>query len=103
VCGTQAPFNLSFYPAKGAESIEIRPADDVLQKHVDYGEWKGLTAGGCLNYGMWRNNPQYRITAKQTEKLTLFLGQYLVISNPTLPLSLSLSTCLTRNHTRAPR
>jgi hypothetical protein len=32
----QAPFSISFYPAKGADSIEIRPADDVLQKHIGY-------------------------------------------------------------------
>ncbi|EFA77379.1 calpain-like cysteine protease [Heterostelium album PN500] len=41
------------------------------------GEWKGITAGGCLNHTSWRNNPQYMVTntGSLPTKLTIIMDQ----------------------------
>jgi len=45
-------------------------ADILLQ-----GQWKGKTAGGCLNHQSWRNNPQYFLAIKQQTKVVITLTQ----------------------------
>jgi hypothetical protein len=38
-------------------------------------EWKGETAGGCINHWTWRNNPQFMLTAKKDLIATVTLKQ----------------------------
>lgn len=37
------------------------------------GEWEGHTAGGCLNYATWRNNPQFKLDIGAKTEVTIFL------------------------------
>jgi len=39
------------------------------------GEWKGKSAGGCLNHSTWRYNPQLFLTAQEKTHLTIKLIQ----------------------------
>jgi hypothetical protein len=40
-----------------------------------FGAWNGKSAGGCLNYPTWRNNPQIFLTIRQPSKLSISLTQ----------------------------
>jgi len=42
---------------------------------VSQGEWKGETAGGCINHWTWRNNPQFILTVKKDLIATITLKQ----------------------------
>jgi hypothetical protein len=39
------------------------------------GEWKGKSAGGCLNHQTWRFNPQIFLTVNKPSKVTITLSQ----------------------------
>jgi len=39
------------------------------------GEWRGKSAGGCLNHSTWRYNPQLFLTVKDTTTLSIKLTQ----------------------------
>jgi len=41
----------------------------------ELGEWKGKTAGGCSNYGTWRDNPKFRLKIKGRVRIMLTLEQ----------------------------
>jgi hypothetical protein len=53
-----------------------------------HGRWKGESAGGCVNYPTWRNNPQYLLHVKQTRVLTITLAQ--IDTTALLPIGLYL-------------
>ena len=39
------------------------------------GEWRGKSAGGCLNHSTWRFNPQIFLTVRSKINLTIKLTQ----------------------------
>jgi hypothetical protein len=39
------------------------------------GEWKGKTAGGCLNHQTWRFNPQIFLTVTKPSKVAITISQ----------------------------
>ncbi len=45
--------------------------------HSAKGEWKGIWAGGCLNYGTWFFNPAFKLSVDKRIKATIVLTQLL--------------------------
>ena len=50
-------------------------APELLPGNVAVGEWKGETAGGCLTYTTWRENPQFLLYPAEDGLCTLELRQ----------------------------
>jgi hypothetical protein len=47
-----------------------------IGKHVEIvGEWKGKSAGGCLNHISWRHNPQILLNAPKNTDVTVTVYQ----------------------------
>lgn len=44
-----------------------------LERSAANGEWKDHTAGGCLNYATWRNNPQFSLEVLKETEVNIFL------------------------------
>jgi hypothetical protein len=40
-----------------------------------FGEWKGVTAGGCGNFPTWKNNPQFSFTIEKGDDVFFTLMQ----------------------------
>ena len=40
-----------------------------------HGAWEGSTAGGCMNYPTWMDNPQYTLHCPQAGKISLSMTQ----------------------------
>ena len=40
-----------------------------------FGEWTDATAGGCLNFPTWKNNPQFRFTVEEPVTIIIVLSQ----------------------------
>jgi hypothetical protein len=38
-------------------------------------EWKGITAGGCVNFPTWKNNPQFALTLSSASNVMISLTQ----------------------------
>merc|ERR1712137_654554 len=39
------------------------------------GQWRGKSAGGCVNFSSWRFNPQLYISVKEKKKVKITLTQ----------------------------
>jgi hypothetical protein len=56
----------------------------VTLQPIDYGfaecaaEWMGASAGGCVNYPTWRDNPQFLLTLEQDSSVQILLETNLV-------------------------
>jgi hypothetical protein len=42
---------------------------------LSQGDWRGDSAGGCINHWTWRNNPQFMLTVKKDLTATVTLKQ----------------------------
>jgi len=49
------------------------PEEFDLDRMTAKGEWTDVTAGGCLDYATWRNNPQFLLDVGKTCDLNVFL------------------------------
>ncbi|KAF2076337.1 hypothetical protein CYY_002343 [Polysphondylium violaceum] len=65
--------------------INVLSLDDQIT--TVHGEWRALTAGGCLNHTTWRNNMQFLVSnnANSPTKVTIMLEQLEKNGNSTLP------------------
>uniref|UniRef100_A0A6B2KY75 Peptidase C2 calpain domain-containing protein n=1 Tax=Arcella intermedia TaxID=1963864 RepID=A0A6B2KY75_9EUKA len=54
-------------------TLETLPQNRDLERLVAKGEWAGVTAGGCLDYSTWRNNPQFLLDVGKSTDITIFL------------------------------
>lgn len=50
-------------------------APELLPGNVAVGEWKGETAGGCLTYTTWRENPQFLLYPAEEGVVTIEMRQ----------------------------
>jgi len=78
----EGTFSISAY---SDNQISVLPLDDQIT--TIHGEWRGLTAGGCLNHTTWRNNAQYLVSnnSNSPTKVTIMLEQLEKSGNSTLP------------------
>eukprot|EP01128_Nolandella_sp_AFSM9_P008629 TRINITY_DN5316_c0_g1_i1.p1 TRINITY_DN5316_c0_g1~~TRINITY_DN5316_c0_g1_i1.p1 ORF type:complete len:1053 (+),score=344.21 TRINITY_DN5316_c0_g1_i1:69-3161(+) len=60
---------------KFTDYVTLENLPDELQSHklIGEGEWEGDTAGGCLNFATWRNNPQFKLDVGAKTEVTIFL------------------------------
>lgn len=56
------------------QAIKIKKLQEVKDLTLE-GDWKGDTAGGCINHWTWRNNPQFMLTVKKDLTATVTLKQ----------------------------
>lgn len=61
------------------------------------GEWKGATAGGCLNYASVKNNPQFSIMVQSDKPTDLSLFKVSFLSFDSVGLCSSHLTAATRH------
>ncbi len=85
--------------------IGAPPVDLTLGFTLSQGDWRGDSAGGCINHWTWRNNPQFMLTVKKDLTATVTLKQgdsdampsagfYVTKSSGTLEYPLRLFICL---------
>jgi hypothetical protein len=68
----ESSFTLYLWSTKDIKMDELTNAKEISVQ----GEWKGKTAGGCLNHPFtWRNNPQFLMTVSQPIDLDFRLRQ----------------------------
>ncbi len=66
--GQEANFSFSIFskfPGDFTEVVTLTPLPDIFTTVEAKGEWKGITAGGCLNHSTWRNNPQFSLQFRE--------------------------------------
>eukprot|EP01126_Amoeba_proteus_P053690 TRINITY_DN6558_c0_g2_i11.p1 TRINITY_DN6558_c0_g2~~TRINITY_DN6558_c0_g2_i11.p1 ORF type:complete len:728 (+),score=187.37 TRINITY_DN6558_c0_g2_i11:86-2269(+) len=51
---------------------DLQPENDMCHSRCK-GEWDGPTAGGCLDYATWRNNPQFLLEVNKTSDVSIFV------------------------------
>jgi len=72
----EAEYSLSLF-SKSPEFLDVvtlQPApDDYIELEMK-GEWKGITAGGCLNQSTWRNNPQFQLKTDKKADMWISLS-----------------------------
>eukprot|EP00008_Paramoeba_atlantica_P002348 CAMPEP_0201501750 /NCGR_PEP_ID=MMETSP0151_2-20130828/83753_1 /ASSEMBLY_ACC=CAM_ASM_000257 /TAXON_ID=200890 /ORGANISM="Paramoeba atlantica, Strain 621/1 / CCAP 1560/9" /LENGTH=637 /DNA_ID=CAMNT_0047895279 /DNA_START=1709 /DNA_END=3619 /DNA_ORIENTATION=+ len=69
--GYESTFKLEIF---GDTDIRLKPLKSKKEVELQ-GEWFGATAGGCVNYPTWRNNPQYFLFMRQSATVTISLVQ----------------------------
>jgi hypothetical protein len=70
----EAEYSLSLF-SKSPEFVDVvtlQPAPDDFIELEMKGEWRGVTAGGCLNQSTWRNNPQFQL--KTDKKASMWVS-----------------------------
>jgi len=72
--GEEITYDLVMLTPSSEVKLSIKPVPDVEEISIQ-GEWKGDTAGGCINFSSWRNNPQYYLQIKRAVDLYIFLTQ----------------------------
>eukprot|EP00005_Dracoamoeba_jomungandri_P009369 CAMPEP_0174275856 /NCGR_PEP_ID=MMETSP0439-20130205/60067_1 /TAXON_ID=0 /ORGANISM="Stereomyxa ramosa, Strain Chinc5" /LENGTH=1280 /DNA_ID=CAMNT_0015368027 /DNA_START=30 /DNA_END=3869 /DNA_ORIENTATION=- len=75
--GYCSKFTISVYPktSDDEENLQFNLCDDFLLDYSLPGEWKGITAAGCMNYCTWRNNPQFFFSHQLDGQFTFLLSQ----------------------------
>jgi hypothetical protein len=72
----EAEYSLSLF-SKSPDFLDVvtlQPApDDYIELEMK-GEWKGITAGGCLNQSTWRNNPQFQLKTDKKANMWISLS-----------------------------
>merc|ERR1712137_429207 len=81
----EAKFSLRAFCSNETSVLELSEAENVWKETVVAGKWAKGTAGGCINYASWRNNPQIRMVAEEDGEITLALEQQ---HSDSLPLSI---------------
>ncbi|EGC39554.1 hypothetical protein DICPUDRAFT_93560 [Dictyostelium purpureum] len=78
----EGSFSLTCYSDGQINRLDL--SEQILTVH---GEWKGPSAGGCLNHTTWRNNSQYLVhnTSNLPTKITIMLEQLEKMDNQQLP------------------
>eukprot|EP01133_Synstelium_polycarpum_P007449 gene7449-8715_t len=71
-------FSIMAYSESPLSMIDLK--DQVITMR---GEWRGVSAGGCLNHTSWRTNPQFQLTntGSLPTKLTIIMDQLAKDSN----------------------
>jgi hypothetical protein len=75
--GQEANFSFSIFskfPGDFTEVVTLTPLPDIYTIVDAQGEWKGITAGGCLNHSTWRNNPQFNLQFRERGNAWLSLS-----------------------------
>jgi hypothetical protein len=70
--GQEASFQVNIY--SNTYAIELELIDEEKLSRLQ-GEWKGKSAGGCLNHPTWRFNPQFVVKITKPVKLRIQLEQ----------------------------
>jgi len=74
--GVETSYALTVYankPVEVAELTRVKPARTLE------GEWKGVSAGGCMNYrSTWMNNPQFSLVCSKAGPVEILLTQIAV-------------------------
>jgi hypothetical protein len=72
----ESKFNLQVYQADGgAGPLWLREAHQRWHQSSVSSQWRGVTAGGCMNHSTWRNNPQFSLSADEDGEAVLVLQQ----------------------------
>jgi serine/threonine protein kinase len=72
--GEEVNYDLFMLTPSPDVKLAIKPVPDMEEVAIQ-GEWRGDTAGGCINFSSWRNNPQYYLHIKRAVDLYIFLTQ----------------------------
>eukprot|EP01104_Vermistella_antarctica_P017297 TRINITY_DN6101_c0_g1_i1.p1 TRINITY_DN6101_c0_g1~~TRINITY_DN6101_c0_g1_i1.p1 ORF type:complete len:869 (+),score=173.02 TRINITY_DN6101_c0_g1_i1:217-2823(+) len=69
--GHAGSFDVTIFSDDDVHFYELKNAEETILN----GEWSGSSAGGCVNFPTWRNNPQFFLIVNQQSKLTITLRQ----------------------------
>ena len=96
--GFETSFTLRAFCSHETSVLELSEANNDWIESMVTGKWQKGTAGGCINYASWRNNPQIKMKAEEDGEIVLALEQEHLDSNQQHQQPTSIGFYITKSH-----